>query len=84
MLVALVLAWQALADYYDGLRDWDAGCHGEALVEWREAAMAGDARSMMALGRLFVKGLGAPQDYIEAHKWFNSFVKRLDCAGKFI
>ena len=71
LLVALVLALPALADYYDGLRDWDAGRHGEALVKWQESAMEGDARSMMALGRLFVQGRGAPQDYIEAHKWFN-------------
>ena len=71
LLMALVFALPVLADYYDGLRDWEAGRHREALVKWQEAAGEGDARSMMALGRLFVKGLGAPQDYIEAHKWFN-------------
>ena len=26
---------------------------------------------MLALGRSYVKGLGAPQDYVEAHKWLN-------------
>ena len=84
LLVELLLALPVLADYYDGLRDWDAGRHREALVKWQEAAGEADARSMMALGRLFVQGRGTPQDFIEAHKWFNSFVKRLDCAGKFI
>ena len=71
LLMALVFALPVLADYYDGLREWDAGRHREALVKWQEAAGEGDARSMIALGQLFVKGLGAPQDYIEAHKWFN-------------
>lgn len=54
LMVALALALPVLADYYDGLREWDAGRHGEALVKWQAAAMEGDARSMMALGRLFV------------------------------
>ena len=76
LLMPLVFALPALADYYDGLREWDAGRHREALVKWREAAMEGDARSMLALGRLFVQGLGAPQDYIEAHKWFNLAASR--------
>ena len=58
VMLILVFALPALADYYDGLRDWDAGRHGKALVKWQEAAGEGDARSMMALGRLFVKGLG--------------------------
>ena len=71
MLGALLLAWPALADYYDGLREWDAGRYQEAWVKWQEAAGEGVARSMMAIGRLYEKGLGAPQDYIEAHKWFN-------------
>ncbi len=71
LLVALVFAWPALADYYDGLREWDAGRYRDALVKWQKAAGEGDARSMLALGKLFVQGLGAPQDYIEAHKWFN-------------
>ena len=76
LLLALVFALPAMADYYDGLREWDAGRHGEALVEWQAAASEGDARSMMALGKLFVQGLGAPQDYIEAHKWFNLAASR--------
>ena len=41
------------------------------LSELRSAAEAGDGRAMLALGRLFLKGLGAPQDYVLAHMWFN-------------
>ena len=59
------------ADYDDGQRAWDAGRHSEALREWQAAANAGDARAMLALGRIYVQGLGAPQDYVQAHKWFN-------------
>ena len=27
--------------------------------------------AMLALGRLYAQGLGAPQDYVLAHMWFN-------------
>ena len=64
------------ADYADGQRAWDAGRHSEALGEWQAAANAGDAKAMLALGRLYVQGLGAPQDYVQAHKWFNLAASR--------
>ena len=66
----------AHADYEDGQRAWDAGKHSEALREWQAAANAGDAKAMLALGRLYVQGLGAPQDYVQAHTWFNLAASR--------
>ena len=66
----------AQADYEDGQRAWDAGRHSEALREWQAAANAGDAKAMLALGRLYMQGLGAPQDYVQAHKWFNLAASR--------
>ena len=66
----------AQADYYDGLRAADAGRHSEALREWQAAANADDAKAMLALGRLYVQGLGAPQDYVQAHRWFNLAASR--------
>ena len=78
LLVALALGLvvTAQADYYDGLRAADAGRHSEALREWQAAANAGDAKAMLALGRLYMQGLGAPQDYIKAHMWFNLAASR--------
>ena len=72
-MIMLVPAW---ANYEAGQEAWDAGHPGEALTEWQTAAEAGDRRAMLALGRLFAKGLGAPQDYVEAHKWFNLAASR--------
>ena len=66
----------AHADYADGQRAWDAGRHSEALREWQAAANAGDAKAMLALGRLYVQGLGAPQNYVQAHMWFNLAASR--------
>ncbi len=71
LVVALIGAPAAVADYAAGQRAWDAGHPAEALSEWRAAADAGDQRAMLALGRRYVQGLGVVQDYVEAHKWLN-------------
>ena len=71
-VVALVLVSPPLwADYDAGRKAWDAGNPAQALSEWRKAANAGDRRAMLALGRLYVQGLGAPRDYVLAYMWFN-------------
>ena len=66
----------ARADYEQGLNAWNAGRPAEALAEWQMAAKAGDRRAMLGLGRLYLQGLGAPQDYVLAHMWFNLSASR--------
>ena len=80
-LCALLTLWCATvarADYGAGRTAWEAGRYAEALKEWRQAARQGDKRAMVALGRAFVKGLGVPQDFVEAHKWLNLAAARGD------
>ena len=72
----LACAVPALADYEAGQRAWDAGDSAAALAEWRAAADAEDRRAMLALGRLYLRGVGALQDYVEAHPWFNLAASR--------
>ena len=69
-------AQSARADYDAGKRAWGAGKAVEALEQWGAAADAGDRRAMLALGRLYLHGLGAPQDYVLAHMWFNLAASR--------
>ncbi len=71
LALTIICALPAQADYAAGKRAWDAGRPAEALKEWRAAANAGDRRAMLALGRLFMRGVGAPQNFILAHMWFN-------------
>ena len=66
------------ADYAAGQRAWDAGRHSEALREWKASANAGDAKAMLALGRLYVQGLGVPQNYVQAHMWFSLAASRFE------
>ena len=72
----LLSAVGAQADFNAGQQAWDAGHPVEALDQWTAAAGAGDARAMLALGHLYLQGLGAPQDFVEAHKWFNLAASR--------
>ena len=58
-----------LADYDAGRRALEAGDPGTAASLWKTAAQAGDRPAMLALGRLYLRGLGVVQDYVEAHKW---------------
>ena len=82
-VLALVLSLPSavLADCDAGQRAWDAGQPAEALAQWRYAADAGDDRAMLALGRLYVQGLGASQDFVEAHKWLNLAASRSSAAA---
>ena len=81
LAATVILAPTARADYEAGQRAWEAGRPDVALTEWRSAAASGDRRAMLALGRLFVQGLGAPQDYVEAHMWLNLAAARGEVAA---
>ena len=69
--MALAAAAPAKADFEAGRRAWDGGRPTDAVTAWRVSAETGNGRSMLALGRAYAKGLGAPQDFVEAHKWLN-------------
>ena len=53
---------------------WDAydrGAYETAFHEWRHMAEQGDAQAQGNLGMLYAQGQGVPQDYIQAHMWYN-------------
>ena len=81
LALLVVCSLPARADYDAGKRAWEAGKPAEALTEWRTAAATGDRRAMLALGRLYLQGLGAPQDYVLAHMWFNLSASRGEMAA---
>lgn len=56
--------------------DPSAGNLREALIWYRRAADQGDVDSLVVLGTAYADGIGVPQDYIEAHKWFNVAASR--------
>ena len=61
----------ASADYSDGLRAYDSGDYSAAAAEWYAAGIQGDGASLFRLAQLHERGLGRPQDFVEAHRWYN-------------
>jgi TPR repeat protein len=58
-------------DFRDLSSDQDKVNPQEALIWYRRAAEQGDCDSQFSLGTAYERGIGVPQDYIEAHKWYN-------------
>jgi TPR repeat protein len=51
--------------------DESKGNLSEALIWYRRAADRGDVDAEVAMGLACADGIGVPQDYVEAHKWYN-------------
>ena len=73
MVLPLLLALQGLAwgGYVEGLAAAVAGDYATALREFRPLAERGQSDAQFNLGLIYSNGLGVPQDYVQAHKWFN-------------
>jgi len=69
-VLTVALLSPARADYYDGLRAYDAGDRQAAAREWLRAARAGDPRSQFQLGRIYQDGSGVPRSLVHAHLWY--------------
>jgi TPR repeat protein len=51
--------------------DASKGNASEALIWYRRAADQGDVDAMVTMGMAYADGIAVPQDYVEAHKWYN-------------
>jgi len=56
--------------------DPSKGNLGEALIWYRRAADQSDVDAMVAMGMAYASGIGVPQDFVEAHKWYNAAAPR--------
>ncbi len=48
----------------------------EAVRWYRKAAKQGNSKAQSNLGLMYSNSEGVPQDYIEAHKWYNLAASR--------
>ena len=71
LICLLFLPGSASADYYDGLRAFDSADYALAASEWHTAASQGDLTSQYRLAQLYEQGVGVPQDFVQAHRWYN-------------
>jgi hypothetical protein len=71
LLILPLAAPVATADFSSALSAYERGEYQSARQEFLTLAQQGDAGAQYMLGRLYEQGLGAPQDYVEAHAWYN-------------
>ncbi len=69
--VCMALGAPVYADYRSAMADYQAGNYVAASRDFRRLADQGDAESQYMIGYLYAVGEGVPQDYVQAHKWFN-------------
>ncbi len=60
-----------MAAYQRGDAAYQRGDYATAIREWRPLAEKGKANAQFRLGFMYEKGLGVPQDYAQAHMWFD-------------
>ncbi len=70
LLIGLLLATPAWADFQAGVDAYERGDYETALKEFRPLAEQGDAAAQYFLGFIYYDGEGVPQDYQEAAKWY--------------
>jgi hypothetical protein len=70
-LLVLMLAPPAEADFERGMAAYERGDYDIALQELTQPAEAGDADAQFMLGRMYARGAGVIQDFVEAYKWYN-------------
>lgn len=66
----------ANAGYNEAMRHFEQQEYSQALQQFREAAEQGDPDAQYMLGRLNESGRGTPQDFVQAHKWYNLAASR--------
>lgn len=71
-LLAFVLLWPAsvLADYQAGVDAFAQGDYATAYREFLPLAEQEDADAQFNLALMYSNGVGVPQDYAEALKWY--------------
>ncbi len=66
----------ASADYAGAMRNYERQQYREAIQEFRELARGEDTDAQYMLGRMYEAGNGTPQNFVEAHKWYNLAASR--------
>ncbi len=63
--------------FEEGLDAYNTGDYARALRLWRPLAEHGHADAQHNLGVMHRSSQGVPQDYVQAHMWFNVAAARL-------
>ena len=70
--------FEDVAAYNDGVVAYNRGDYAAAFRIWQALAVQGYVGAQLALGDLYLNGIGVPQFYAEAAKWFRSAAEQGD------
>ncbi len=70
VLAVMLVGGAGAGPFEDGLAAALRGDDATAVRLWRPLAERGDAKAQLALGVMYKRGQGVPQDYAEAVKWY--------------
>lgn len=76
VLVVVLFAGPAFADYKTGLDAFRGGNYEFALKQWIPLAEEGHAKAQNSVGFMHARGLGLPTDHSEAIKWYTKSAKQ--------
>ncbi len=76
LAVALTPVAAVSGPFEGGQEAFKSGDYETALRLWRPLADQGFANALQNLGIMYAWGTGVPQDYVQAHMWFNLAVSR--------
>ncbi|WP_163558613.1 SEL1-like repeat protein [Halomonas sp. NO4] len=71
LLLGHIAQASAVDTYADALRTYERQEYRQAFQMFDRLATTGDADAQYMLGRLYETGNGTPQDFVQAHKWYN-------------
>ncbi|WP_020594533.1 SEL1-like repeat protein [Kiloniella laminariae] len=72
VLGILIVSFPASSQSFEeAMGNFENGDYAAAYQGFSESAATGHRDAQFMLGYVYSKGFGAPQDYVEAHKWFN-------------
>ncbi|MCZ4280972.1 SEL1-like repeat protein [Kiloniella laminariae] len=72
ILGILLVSFPASAqNFEEAMGHFENGDYAVAYQGFSASAATGHRDAQFMLGYVYSKGFGAPQDYVEAHKWFN-------------
>ncbi len=73
----LGLTAPAWAGFDEAVAAYKRGDYATAVREWRPLAEQGVAKAQFNLGLMYYNGRGVPQDYAQAHMWYDLAASRL-------
>lgn len=80
--LGLAVPAPARAEFEEGMAAIERHDYSAAFAEFEPLAEQGMPQAQVNLGNLYMRGLGAPQDYVEARHWYEQAARQGDATAE--